>query len=94
MYRGRNWADLQTVDRLALGPLDAFTVADFSFGIEKANYALELVVENAFDERGQETFTTQCAIVGYAGAGLTCGNRPYAVPNRPRLIGLKYTQKF
>jgi iron complex outermembrane receptor protein len=94
VYRGRNWADLQTVDRLALGPLDAFTVADFSFGIEKANYALELVVENAFDERGQETFTTQCAIVGYAGAGLTCGNRPYAVPNRPRLIGLKYTQKF
>lgn len=93
VYQGSNWADLQTADRLPLGQLAAYTTADFALGASADNYEYEFFIQNLFDKRGEVTFTTQCAINGFDGNTL-CGNQPYTIPNRPRLIGFKYTQKF
>jgi iron complex outermembrane recepter protein len=93
VYQGSNWADLQTSDRLPLGQLAAYTTADFALGASADNYEYEFFMQNLFDKRGAVTFTTQCAINGFAG-NVLCGNQPYTIPNRPRLIGFKYTQKF
>jgi outer membrane receptor protein involved in Fe transport len=93
VYQGSNWADLQTADRLPLGQLAAYTTADLAIGASADNYEYEFFIQNLFDKRGEVTFTTQCAINGFAGNTL-CGNQPYTIPNRPRLIGFKYTQRF
>lgn len=93
VYQGSNWADLQTADRLPLGQLAAYTTADLAIGASGDRHSYEFFVQNLFDKRGEVTFTTQCAINGFDGNTL-CGNQPYTIPNRPRLIGFKYTQKF
>ncbi len=87
VYQSSSWADLRTADRQALGELPSYTLADFSAGLGKGNAGFELYVENAFDKRAVQLFTTECAIS-------VCGGSPYWYPIRPRTIGIKYTQKF
>ncbi len=63
-----------------LGDLPAFTAVNLSFGAEFERFDLELFVTNLFDERGQISRFQQCG---------SCGQRPYAVPTRPRTIGIR-----
>jgi iron complex outermembrane receptor protein len=70
-----------------LGIQRAYTSADFTMGIDAERWALELFIKNAFDTRADLYNYAECA-------PQVCGAEPYEVPNQPRTIGLKFSQKF
>ena len=87
-YLGDRWADLRTEQREILGKVEAYTIADFTAGIARDGYRLELFVNNAFDERGQLDRWAQCdaSVCGLQGT--------YITPIMPRTIGLRFGQRF
>ena len=70
-----------------LGPTPAFTTFDFSSGIAKDNWTLELFIQNAFDERGQLSRNTVCVPA-------ICGSEPLIYPVKPQFFGVKFGQHF
>jgi outer membrane receptor protein involved in Fe transport len=72
---------------LYYGEFAESTLVDFTAGIEKDSYALELFVKNVTDEDSSIALTSQCA------PG-TCGTQLYGITARPRTWGLKFTQNF
>ncbi|MEI9991936.1 MAG: TonB-dependent receptor [Rhizomicrobium sp.] len=98
IYQGASWPDLRVmapnpvtgVDvpiRAALGRQRAFTNVDFTTGIETDKWALELSIQNAFDERDDLYRYAECTVQ-------ICGAEPYVATNTPRQIGLRFSQKF
>jgi iron complex outermembrane recepter protein len=88
VHQGPAWPDLQSLERSLLGRQPAYGLADFSFGIERAGYSLELFVRNAFDERAQLTRYAKCAPALCASIGT------YVVPAQPRMVGLRFGQRY
>ena len=88
VYVGERWPDLRIAQRGILGREAAYTLADFTAGIEKSSYSIELFVNNVFDKRAQLDRWAQCdaAVCGVAGT--------YITPAQPRTIGIKFGQKF
>lgn len=85
-----SWSDLLDIERMDLGQQAAYGTADFSAGIAKDNWTLDLSVLNAFDGRPQLYRYTECTIQlcsGVIGAN-------YIVTERPRTISLKVGAKF
>jgi iron complex outermembrane receptor protein len=87
VYQGSSWPDLRTNDRNILGKQPSYATVDFSGGLQRDNWFVELSLQNAFDERAQLYRYSECT------AG-TCGAVPYVVTNRPRTIELRLGQKF
>jgi outer membrane receptor protein involved in Fe transport len=87
VYQGSSWADLVTSDRDVFGEQAAYALTDFTFGVDKDSYSLELFVNNAFDRRAVLYRYAECATA-------TCGAQPYNVIAQPRTIGIKFGQKF
>ncbi|HXL99623.1 MAG TPA: TonB-dependent receptor, partial [Rhizomicrobium sp.] len=87
VHQSGTWSDLRIADRTLLGKNQAFTTFDFTTGIERDNWSLELNVQNIFDERGQLGRYAECT------PG-TCGFEPYILVAQPRTIGLTLSQKF
>jgi outer membrane receptor protein involved in Fe transport len=87
VYNGSSYSDLPREERSFYGLQPAYTITDLSAGIARGNYSVDLYANNAFDERGR-TFTFANCVVS------KCGFQPYYVPNPPRMLGLKFTQKF
>jgi outer membrane receptor protein involved in Fe transport len=87
VHQSGTWSDLRIADRTLLGKNQAFTTFDFTTGIERDNWSLELNVQNLFDERGQLGRYAECT------PG-TCGFEPYILVAQPRTIGLTLSQKF
>ncbi|HJY36425.1 MAG TPA: TonB-dependent receptor [Steroidobacteraceae bacterium] len=87
VYAGKRWADLRTVERAIIGQLDAYSIVDFTAGIDNGTYSFELFVGNAFDERAEITRFAQCAEA-------ICGSETYVVTNPPRTFGVRFGQKF
>jgi outer membrane receptor protein involved in Fe transport len=85
VYNGAAWPALVSSDRANLGEMPAYVTADFSAGIGLNNWSLELYVDNAFDEHGQNDRFIECSI---------CQAQVYITPIEPRLIGLKFAQKY
>ena len=85
VYNGSAWPALIASDRATLGKMPDYFTADFSAGIGLNNWTLELYIDNAFDSHGQNNRFDQCAI---------CTAQVYVTPIEPRLIGLKFAQKF
>jgi outer membrane receptor protein involved in Fe transport len=99
VYQAAAWADLHSYERALFGEMPAFTTADFSFGVEHNKMSMELFAKNAFDERGIISRGSECTVATdfFKGGGVQipiCGNAVYSFPVRPRLIGLKFGQKF
>ncbi len=88
VYQDSSWADLRSFERALEGRMPAYTTADFTFGAEHNGMEIELFVKNAFDSRGNVTRYTECTI------GVCGFTDVYAVPIVPRMIGLKFGQKF
>lgn len=84
---------LMPADNELLRTQDGFTIADLSFGFTKDRYGLELFVDNLTDERADIYHYAECAAYTPGKVPL-CGPQPYFVTNKPRTIGLKFTQKF
>ena len=88
VYSGARWADLRIIARDALGKMPAYTIADFSAGLEKNGLTAQLYVSNVFDERAVLNRYSECDVS-------LCGVIAiYDLPNQPRTIGLKFGQKF
>ena len=86
-HQSSSYDDLRTVERAILGPLRPYENADFSFGGEVHRLTIEAFVQNAFDERGQQTRFAECA-------ARVCGAQTYIVPIRPQTFGIRFGQRF
>jgi len=87
VYTGSNYSQLTEQDRAIFGDNPAYTVANFSAGVKKGPSALELYLNNAFDELARTYTYAECV-------SSVCGSQPYYVPNQPRTLGLKFSQDF
>jgi outer membrane receptor protein involved in Fe transport len=75
-----------------LGDSDAYTLVDFSFGFEREKWSAELFIDNVFDERASLYRYSECDVS-------ICSNPledgiVYGVVTRPRMVGIKFSQKF
>ncbi len=94
-HQSSSYDDLRTVDRALIGRLPAYESADFSIGGQVGKLTVEAFVQNAFDERGQQTRFTECA-------AQVCANQEpnsppgvvYVVPIRPQTFGIRFGQRF
>jgi outer membrane receptor protein involved in Fe transport len=73
--------------RSVVGKQAGFTTIDISVGVERDNWHAELFVQNLFDAPGDLFNFVNCATQ-------VCDNQPYETPITPRLIGIKFGQKF
>ncbi|WP_253339857.1 TonB-dependent receptor [Sphingobium sp. OAS761] len=64
-----------------------FMSFDFSAGIKKANWSVDIFIQNAFDKRGELTRNTFCSIAFCSGSSRT-------FPIKPQFFGIRFGQKF
>jgi outer membrane receptor protein involved in Fe transport len=70
-----------------LGTMPSYTTADLSFGVSRDNWRVELYGTNIFDEQAEVGRFAQCLEE-------ICGDQIYVSTQRPRFIGLKFSQEF
>jgi len=87
VHSSGTWSDLRLAERSLLGHNRAYTTFDFTTGIDRDKWSLELYLKNAFDKRAQLGRYAECT------PG-TCGFEPYILANQPRTIGITWSQKF
>jgi len=87
IYKGDSRADLRDYENSILGGQPGYEVVDFSAGVSRDSYSIELFVNNVFDEDGMLYRYVQCAEA-------VCGAQPYVVTTPPRTIAVKFSQKF
>jgi iron complex outermembrane recepter protein len=111
-YQSSFYSDLRTLgydgadgpiagDRALIGKSDGYASVNFTAGIARGNWALELWGKNLFDVLGDSSRYTSCTTSVCAGNvfgtqinGVTAPGIVYSVPITPRQIGLQFTQKF
>lgn len=86
VYQADTRSALVDFDEDVLGKNGAYGIADFSVGFGNGSFTTELFVNNAFDKRADITRFAQCREE-------MC-SKPYIVTNRPRMVGIKFGQKF
>ena len=87
VHNGDSVTALLPTENEVLGNSDAYTLVDLSFGIGRDKWGAELFVDNAFDEVARLYRYAECDV------GI-CGGIVYGVTTRPRMIGLRFNQKF
>jgi outer membrane receptor protein involved in Fe transport len=88
VYQSAVWADLRTEQREDLGQQPAYAVVDASIGAEKGGLGVELFINNVFDRLAENYRYAECNAA-------VCGVQAvYANVQKPRLIGVKFAQKF
>jgi iron complex outermembrane receptor protein len=96
VHEGLRRTALLEIENNVLRDSDSYTLADFSFGIGKEDWGFELFVKNALDERAALYNYAECTVDV---CGMSYDDPPstgiiYSVMTRPRIIGLKFSQKF
>jgi outer membrane receptor protein involved in Fe transport len=100
LYQGRNFPALRVADIQSLGVMPAYATADLSTGAEQGRTSIELFVKNLFDTHGQANRSTPCTISTCAMSSAsnanpgTVFNFVYVTPIQPRIIGIRFGQKF
>jgi len=97
VHVGERTSSLLVVEQQLLGKMPAYTTVDFSAGIHKNDWSLDLFVQNAFDSRGETSRFTECLEDFCAAHGVVPqypNGQVYTVPIAPRTIGLRFTQDF
>jgi outer membrane receptor protein involved in Fe transport len=87
VYQSGEYPDLRLYERSLLGESKGFTTFDFTTGIARDNWSLELYVQNLTDARAQIGRFPACNPD-------TCGVETYRLYAQPRTIGLTFGQKF
>jgi outer membrane receptor protein involved in Fe transport len=97
LYQSSATQDLNVVDNnLLVCPSVTSTKActtpgfisfDFSAGVKKANWSIDLFIQNAFDKRGELTRNTFCSITFCAGS-----SRTFTI--KPQFFGIRFGQQF
>ncbi len=97
VHVGERTSDLRILERGILGNLPSYSMFDFSAGIARDNWALDFFVDNAFDKRGQISRFTECAEAVCGAPGVVPqypDGQVYVVPTHPRMVGVRFSQKF
>ncbi|WP_454717706.1 TonB-dependent receptor [Caulobacter segnis] len=87
MGQTANWTDLRLKEREIIGKQGRYSVVDFSTGLSKDSWSLQLYLKNVFDKRASLNRYAECA-------ESVCGTQAYIVPNQPRTIGIKVGKEF
>ena len=87
--------------RALFGKSPGYAAVNFTAGIARGNWAIELWGKNLFDVLGNSSRYTSCTTKVCAGNyygtqinGVTAPGIVYTVPITPRQIGLQFTQRF
>ena len=67
--------------------LKGFVSFDFSAGVKKGNWSVDLFIQNAFDKRGELTTNTFCTIA-------FCANSSRTFSSKPQFFGIRFGQRF
>ncbi len=86
-HQSSSTSNLSPIKDALLGAPGPFDSLDVATGVSKGKWSLELFVQNLFDERGQLSRNTFCAIT-------ICSASTRYLPIKPRFIGLKFANKF
>lgn len=86
-HQSTSTSNLSPIKDVLLGDPAPFTSVDFSAGVGHNQWRAEFFVENLFDERGQLSRNTFCAIT-------ICSASTRYLPIKPRFVGLKFSNKF
>ena len=78
---------VETPIRTGLGKQAGYTTMDLAVGVEHDSWHAELFGQNLFDAPGNLFTFPMCTTQ-------TCEHEPYETPITPRLIGIKFGQKF
>lgn len=81
-YTGESWNNLEIADRFKQ---DAYTLVNFSTGIQADTWSLDLFIDNVTDERAQ---------INLYEPSYPSLIDSRTVTNRPRSIGIRFGQKF
>ena len=87
LYQTGATQDLNTELNKLLGNSAGFVSFDFSAGVRKDKWSVDLFIQNAFDRRGILTTNTFCAIS-------ICSGSSRSFPIRPQFFGVKFGQRF
>jgi outer membrane receptor protein involved in Fe transport len=88
VYQSAVWADVRSAQRQILGQQPAYALVDASIGAEKGGIGVELFVNNVFDRLAENYRYAECNPT-------VCGAQAvYHNIYKPRLIGVKFAQKF
>lgn len=87
LYQTGATQDLNETNNSKLGNTAGFVSFDFSAGIKKDKWTLDLFIQNAFDRRGGLTRNTFCSID-------FCANSSRLWTIRPQFFGVKYGRRF
>ncbi len=88
VYQSAVWSDVRTVERDILGQQPAYALVDVSLGAEKSGLGVELFINNVFDRLAENYRYSECNAT-------VCGVQAvYHNIYKPRLIGVKFSQKF
>jgi len=87
MHNGKAASALLPAENDVLGDSDAYTMVDLSFGLARDKWSAELFIDNVFDESASLYRYVECDVA-------ICGGIVYSVDTRPRMVGLKFSQKF
>ena len=87
LYQTGATQDLNVFNNDLLGNTSGFATFDFSAGVKKDNWTVDLFIQNAFDKRGQLTKNTFCSIT-------FCSGSSRAFPIKPQFFGVRWGQTF
>lgn len=87
VYQSSSRSALLPFEADTLGKQGAYGSLDLSAGLDHGSMSYELFVTNALDKRVALYRYAECATA-------VCGAQSYAVPNQPRVISVKLSQKF
>jgi outer membrane receptor protein involved in Fe transport len=97
VHVGERRSDLRIAENDLFGNLDAYNVADLSFGFGRNSWNLDFYVNNVFDEVAELNKFTLCSefVCGASGVVPEYPNgQIYTSINQPRTFGIKFSQKF
>jgi outer membrane receptor protein involved in Fe transport len=87
LYQTGATQDLNTELNDLLGNSAGFVSFDFSAGVRKDKWSVDVFIQNAFDRRGILTTNTFCSIS-------ICSGSSRNFPIRPQFFGVKFGQRF
>ncbi len=98
VYQGSSNSQLSPAANAELGTQPAYGIFDFAGGVGKGGFSAELFVDNVFDKRVELYRFAECTIFAgstslFPGVPI-CGTKPLANINTPRMIGLRFGQRF
>jgi outer membrane receptor protein involved in Fe transport len=86
-YQTSRPSSLAIADNDLLGELPSSTYLDLAYGLTNDKYNIELFLSNATDEDAPLTISSDCTTQ-------VCGVQPWGVLNRPRTVGIRFSQDF